>query len=155
MKNIKVLWAIIALLFLLVLGIAYQFVAGSTVIAKDGRTAIVLTQSERQYVLGEMRGLLGRVQQLVSAAADNDMDRIIRIAKTLVDDSKGAVQLSIIAKTPLAFKRLSRKLHAQFGELHGDAVAKRDPAHALKQVALMMQNCVACHGAYQLSLEQQ
>ncbi|SEH86937.1 hypothetical protein [Bathymodiolus azoricus thioautotrophic gill symbiont] len=151
MKNIKVLWAIITVLSLILAGIGYQFVVGSVITAKDGRIAIVLTKGERNFVLGEMRGLLANMQQLVSAAADKDIDKTIRIAKKLIDDSKGAKQLSIIAKTPINFKRLTNNIHAQFKTLYSDAVEKRDPNHSLKQVSIIMQNCIVCHGAYQLT----
>lgn len=150
MKNIKVLWSIIILLSVIIFGIGYQFVTGSVATAKDGRVAIILTKGERNFVLTEMRGLLGHMQQLISAAADKDIDRTIKIAKILTEDSKGETQVSIIAKTPIAFKKLSTNIHTQFGELYNDAVAKRDPDHSLKQVSVIMQNCIACHGAYQL-----
>lgn len=87
MKNIKVLWGIIGVLAFIVLGIGYQFVVGSTVASADGRTAIVLTQDERHFVLGEMRMLLGHMQQLVAAAADKDIDKMITIATVLTADS--------------------------------------------------------------------
>ncbi|SMN00436.1 InterPro IPR000345 [uncultured Candidatus Thioglobus sp.] len=154
MKNIKVLWSIIIVLFLMLSGVAYQFIAGSTITAKDGRTAIILTKAERHFVLNEMRGLLGHMQQLVSAAADKNIEKTIQIAKKLVEESSGNKQVSIIAKTPLNFKALSKNIHSQFGELYEDAVAKRDPQHSLKQVANIMQNCIACHGAYQLTEEE-
>lgn len=150
MKNIKALWLIIVTLSIIIFGIGYQFVTGSVVTAKDERTAIVLTKGERNFVLSEMRGLLGHMQQLISAAADKDIDRTIKIAKLLTEDSKGKNQTSIIAKTPIAFKKLSANIHTQFGELYNDAIEKRDPNHSLKQVSVIMQNCIACHGAYQL-----
>ncbi|WXU00239.1 MAG: hypothetical protein Ctma_0950 [Catillopecten margaritatus gill symbiont] len=154
MKNIKILWAIIALLLAIVFGIGYQVVTGSTIQSADGRTAIVLTKDERNFVLGEMRGLLGNVQQLVTAAADKDIDKTITIAKRLSEESKGEKQVGIIAKTPLHFKKITNNIHSQFGELYQDAVAKRDVEHSLKQVSVIMQNCVACHGAYTLVEEQ-
>ncbi len=150
MKNIKVLWLIIIFLSIIIFGIGYQFVTGSVVTAKDERTAIVLTKGERNFVLSEMRGLLGHMQQLISAAADKDIDRTIKIAKLLTEDSKGKTQTSIIAKTPIAFKKLSANIHTQFGELYNDAIEKRDSDYSLKQIAVIMQNCIACHGAYQL-----
>ncbi len=115
MINIKILWSIIILLSVIVLSVGYQLVTGSVAIAKDGRTAIILTKNERNFILTEMRGLLSYMQLLVSA-----------------------------------FKKLSTNIHTQFGELYNDAVAKRDPDHSLKQVSIIMQNCIACHGAYQL-----
>ncbi|SMN10626.1 InterPro IPR000345 [uncultured Candidatus Thioglobus sp.] len=154
MKNVKVLWVIIIVLSLIVVGIGYQFITGSTLTAKDGRTAIILTKAERHFVLKEMRGLLGNIQQLVSAGADNDIEKIIQVSKALVEESKGNKQVSIIAKTPLNFKALSKNIHSQFGELYEDAITKRDPQHSLKKVSIIMQNCIACHSAYQLTEEE-
>ncbi|MBA5248460.1 MAG: hypothetical protein FE834_02835 [Gammaproteobacteria bacterium] len=154
MKNIKVLWTIIAVFGFVIFGIGYQFVMGSTVASSDGRIAVVLTKGERNFVLGEMRGLLGNMQQLVTAAADKDIDKTIAIAKRLSEESKGKKQVGIIAKTPLYFKKITNNIHSQFGELYKDAVAKRDVNHSLKQVSVIMQNCIACHGAYTLIEEQ-
>jgi len=151
MKNIKILWSIIILLLAIIAGAGYKFVTGSTVEAEDGRVAIILTKGERNFVLGEMRSLLGHMQQLVTAAAEKDMDKTIKIAKILTDDSKGETQVSIIAKTPLGFKKISSNIHAQFAELYNESLERRDPDHALKQVSIIMQNCIACHGAYRLA----
>jgi len=134
----------------IVVGVGYQVVMGSTVRSADGRTAIVLTKDERNFVLGEMRGLLGHMQQLVTAAADKDIDKTIAIAKILTGDTKGEKQVSIIAKTPLHFKKITKNIHSQFAELYEDAMTKRDVDYSLKQVSVIMQNCIACHGAYTL-----
>ncbi len=154
MKNIKILWAIIVALGLIVFGAGYQLITGSTVVSSDGRTAIVLTKNERNFVLGEMRGLLGHIQQLVAAAADRDIDKTIAIAKRLNSDSQGEKQVGIIAKTPLNFKKITANIHSQFGKLYEDSVKKRDANHSLKQVSMIMQNCIACHGAYTIIEEQ-
>jgi len=110
----------------------------------------LLDAPERLYILGEMRALLGHMQALTSAIANDDMDKVIEIAKTLVDDSSGKTPTRIIAKMPLSFKKISINIHAGFKQLLAESIEKRDSKLALKQVSNIMQNCLACHASHSL-----
>ena len=102
---------IITLLLAIIIAGALKFlVLGSVVKGEDNRTVILLDAGERNHILGEMRNLLGHMQQLTSALADDDMDKVIDIANTLVKDSSGKTPTSIIAKMPLSFKTISFNL---------------------------------------------
>ena len=142
---------IIALLLLVIIGGAVKFlVLGSVVKGDDNRTVILLDAGERNHILGEMRGLLGHMQQLIAAISEDDMDKVIEISNTLVKDSGGETPTSIIAKMPLAFKKISFNIHSDFQQLLADSKEKRDSKLALKQVAKLMQNCLACHATHSL-----
>lgn len=147
----KVSAVIIAFLVLVILGGAYKFlIQGSTIEGKDGRTVILLDAGERLYILGEMRALLGHMQALTTAISNDDMDKVIEISKTLVDDSSGKTPTRIIAKMPLAFKKISINIHSDFKQLLAESIEKRDSKLALKQVSKIMQNCLACHASHSL-----
>ena len=142
---------LIALLLAVIIGGTLKFlVLGSVEKGEDNRTVILLDAGERNYILGEMRNLLGHMQQLTSAIADDDMDKVIEIANTLVDDSSGKTPARIIAKMPLTFKKLSKNIHADFKKLQADSKEKRDSKLALKEVSKLMQNCLACHASHTL-----
>jgi len=143
--------AILLILLAIILGGAYKFlIQGSTMKGEDGRVVILLDAPERLYILGEMRALLGHMQALTSAIANDDMDKVIEIAKTLVDDSSGKTPTRIIAKMPLSFKKISINIHAGFKQLLAESIEKRDSKLALKQVSNIMQNCLACHASHSL-----
>ncbi len=142
---------IIVLLLLVIAGGVLKFlVLGSTIKGEDNRTVILLDAGERNHILGQMRGLLGHMQQLITAISEDDMDEVIKISNTLVEDSSGKTPAKIIAKMPLAFKQLSLNIHSDFKQLQAESKEKRDSKLALKQVSKLMQNCLACHATHSL-----
>jgi DNA primase catalytic subunit len=143
--------AIVAVLILIIAAGAYKFIIkGSVIESADSRITIELEPGERHFILGEMRGLLSKIQQLLAALATDDMDTFIQVAKVLKDESRGETQQSLIGKTPIGFKKMSYKIHSDFSQLYDDGLARQDPEHSLQQVSELMQNCVACHATYSL-----
>ena len=142
---------IIAVLLLVIIGGGYKFlVKGSTIAGADGRVVILLDPEERNYILKEMRGLLGHMQQLITAISSNDSDTVRKIADTLVQDSSGKTPARIIAKMPLTFKRISLNIHSDFQDLQAMATQNKDNTLILKQVSKIMQNCLSCHASHSL-----
>jgi len=144
--------AVIIVLLLLVIAVgAYKFIIqGSTIQGSDGRVVILLDAKERNYILNEMRGLLGHMQQLITAISKDDMDEVIKISNTLVEDSSGQAPTRIIAKMPIAFKKMSLNIHSDFKVLQENVVKNRDGKQALAQVSKIMTNCIACHATHSL-----
>jgi len=143
---------IIAILLVIIAAGGYKFIIKGNIVESanktDTRIAIGLTEGERNFVLGEMRALLGKIQRLTSFIANDDMDGFIKQAKELKDESSGETQQALIGKMPIAFKQMSFKIHGDFKQLYEDAVSQKDKQHSLKQVSDLMLNCVACHSAY-------
>lgn len=71
--------AVIIVLLLLVIAVgAYKFIIqGSTIQGSDGRVVILLDAKERNYILNEMRGLLGHMQQLITAISKEDRKSVV------------------------------------------------------------------------------
>ncbi|RLA01339.1 MAG: hypothetical protein DRQ47_08200 [Gammaproteobacteria bacterium] len=145
--------AIVAVLIIIIAAGAYKFIIkGSVIESTDSRITIELESGERHFILGEMRGLLSKIQQLIAALATDDMDTFIQVAKVLKDESRGEIQQSLIGQMPIGFKKMSYKIHSDFTQLYDDALAKQDTAYSLQQVSELMQNCVACHATYSLQV---
>jgi len=143
--------AIIIILLLVIMGGAYKFIVkGSTLEGTDGRVVILLDAQERNYILKEMRGLLGHMQQLITAISNDNIDEVIKISTTLVEDSGGKTPTRIIAKMPLSFKMISKNIHNDFKILQENAIKNRDTKEALAQVSQIMTNCLACHSSHSL-----
>jgi len=142
---------IIAILLLIIAAGGYKFIIqGNVVKSSDERVAVGLERGERNFILGEMRALLSKVQQLITHLSNNDMDKFAQLAKVLSEDSSGDTQQALIRKMPIAFKQMSYKIHSDFKQLYNDAVEKRDRDYSLKQVSNVMLNCVACHSTFTL-----
>lgn len=147
------LMIIFFLLSVIIFG-AYKFIyQGNVVTAVDGRTALVLTATEKDLILEEMRGFLSAAQQIVQAVSNDEMDKIVVAAKKVGKAAQAEVPASLIGKLPMAFKKLGFDTHVKFDELAMDAQDMEDKEQSLKLLGQLMQNCVACHAAYRLDLE--
>jgi hypothetical protein len=130
--------------------IGYRFVSGSTVIAEDGREAIVLEASERSFVLGEMRAMLASVQDIIGAINAKDMAQVKEIAHKVGMAEAQAAPMSVMLKLPLAFKQLGLATHEGFDEI--GAAADVSAEAVLQKLDENLSKCVACHETYQFTV---
>ncbi len=146
----------IILILLAIIGFgAYKFMfQGNTLPSSDGRNAIQLTPAEKDLILEEMRGFLNSTQQIIKAVADDNLSQAITAAKVVGRAAQGEVPASLVGKLPMAFKKLGFDTHTKFDELAMDAEDMDDKEQTLKLLSQLMQNCVACHAAYRLDIEQ-
>ncbi|MES9963778.1 MAG: hypothetical protein ABW116_09560 [Candidatus Sedimenticola sp. 20ELBAFRAG] len=148
-------------IIMLIFGIAlaallYKFiVVGETVIASDQRTAIMMTQGERDMVLGEMRTFLETVQIITAALVKDDLKSAAAAARKVGMGATGEVPASLVTKLPLAFKTLGFGTHEKFDQLALNAEQFPDKTETLSALSQLMQNCVACHAAYRIDTEVQ
>ncbi len=120
--------------------------------SSDGRIRLVLTATERNYVLTEMRGLLAASQTVLSGALDGDLDRVARAARAVGMADVRAMPIEIrgplIGKLPIGFKQLGFSVHEGMDTIALDAETLGDREHTLRQLSELMARCVACHAAY-------
>lgn len=119
----------------------------------DKRQTVHLDDEERHIVLTEMRTFLSTIQQITQGIANEDLNKVSSAAKAMGNDASGGVSLSLIFKLPFDFKLLAADTHQKFDQIALDANSLADRDHALEQVAVLMQNCVACHALYRIELE--
>jgi len=94
------------------------------------------------------------VQQITEGLAAKNMQQVAKAARTVGREAQQAVPGSLMGKLPLGFKKLGFDTHAKFDQLALDAEQLGDPAQTLEQLSALTQNCVACHAAYRIDLEQ-
>lgn len=120
--------------------------------SSDGRTRILLTNAERNLVLGEMRHLLEASQAIIEAALADDMPRVAAEARKLgmaeVQAIPPEIRLSLLGKLPAEFKQLGFAVHEGMDAIALDAESFGDRDHTLRQLAALMNTCIACHAAY-------
>ena len=150
----KTCWSIALILSLVTVGMAYKFIIQGDVIEEpDSRTAILLTQKERDLVLFEMRVFLQSVQQITSGISADDMELVANSARKSGRNAQIAVPGTLVGKLPLAFKKLGFDTHAKFDELALDAEQLGDSEHAITQLGTLLENCVSCHSSYKFDIE--
>lgn len=118
------------------------------------RQALLLTTTERTLVLTEMRLFLASVQAIVEGVSKDNLPLIIKAARKVGAKAQPAMPASLTRKLPLTFKKLGRDTHKKFDMLALDAEQLGDPQYSLQQLSELMNNCVACHATYKISLEQ-
>lgn len=143
---------VIAMLLLVIAAMAFKvIVVGATIKAPDGRAAILFTPDERALMLGEMREFVRGVQRIADALSREDMSGVATAARAIGMARSHDVPLSMLAKLPLGFKTIAFDVHRGFDTMAVDAETLRMPKHTLGQLSDILQECVACHAAYQVS----
>lgn len=144
---------IIIFLLLVIAGGIYKFIfQGSVSDSADGRSAIHLNGGERDLVLGEMRLFLESVQQIIIGINNEDMSLVSAAARKVGSAAQAAVPGTLMGKLPAEFKALGFDTHSKFDELAKSAEQLGDPQHSLKQLSVLMNNCVSCHAGYKIEL---
>jgi len=140
-----VLWGLTVGLF------AVFFVKGTTTVTSDHRRAIMLSPSEKDLVLGEMRTMLTAVNGVLGALSENDMK------KAAIAASSGGMAMAVdtspvlMAKLPLDFKELGMGTHRAFDDISADITKGATLPEVLKSMHQITNRCVACHEANRLA----
>lgn len=116
----------------------------------DSRRPLALDAGEAAHVREEMRLFLSSVQQIVTAAARNDMKAVAEAARASGIAAAHEVPAGLRAKLPVEFKRLGHATHEGFDDLARDAASMADANLALKQLGGILQNCVTCHATFRI-----
>jgi hypothetical protein len=147
----KILWAALVASWLVIGGLVYLFfIKGSVAEASDGRTAIILTQGEKDFVLTEMRGFLNAVQLILEGLDEKDMKKVAQSAKAVGVAGAANTPGSLMRKLPLAFKQLGHPTHQAFDGVAMEASDLGDAGQVINKLSVLMNNCVACHATYRL-----
>ena len=117
---------------------------------KDERKALNLAPSERAMILLEMRQFLSGIQIMTDALARDDLKTVAQAAKPLGNLATHDIPDSLKAKLPKKFKQFAFAVHSGFDQLAMDAESLGDTKHTQKQLAGILQNCVKCHGLFQI-----
>jgi len=149
----KILWIIIVVLLSVLIALAVKFVVlGSTAKAEDGRTQVLLDESERDQVLVEMRQLLASTQQITEGLAEHDMKKVAAAASEVGMNATKTMDVRLKAKLPIDFKKLGFATHQAFDDIATMATEKKSESHIQMKLAETMNNCVACHSSFQLPI---
>jgi len=153
--NCRFCWALTTALVVGVLGVgAWFFVRGTVAEGEDGRTSILLTAAERDFVLAEMRGLLEAVEAVTFNLSDGNMEDVAAAARAVGMGAAGGEPMTLIAKLPLEFKTFGMATHNAFDDLAMEAEDMGDGAVVLSQLSAILTNCTSCHAAYRFDISE-
>jgi hypothetical protein len=140
------------LLWVATMGVfAWFFVRGNVRPGTDNRTAVVLSASERDLVLTEMRGMLSATHGILDGLVRGDMKLVGHAATSAGMAAAADVNPVLMAKLPLSFKQLGIEVHHDMDALARAAEAGRPAAELQGMLVGTLAKCVACHAAWQLN----
>jgi cytochrome c556 len=141
---VVVLW----IMTIAVLG--WLFIKGLTAKGSDGRTEILLADTERDQILTEMRQLLKAVDGVVRELGEPkpDLKRMEETARGVGMHMAADVEPAIMVKLPLPFKQIGMSIHKDMDALADAIVQHETPQQLLKRLSSMTARCTACHDMY-------
>ncbi|MGD2112557.1 MAG: hypothetical protein PVI50_04160 [Gammaproteobacteria bacterium] len=116
----------------------------------DTRTVVQLSPPQRAVVLSEMRHFLSGLQQISAALAQDDMDTVASVARSLGSPMTQHVPPDLKQALPEGFRKMGFSVHNDFDRIALDAESLGDGKHTLSQLGETLSKCVSCHGAYQI-----
>ncbi len=116
----------------------------------ETRKVIQLVAADRAFVLSEMRGMLGAVQNILLAADKGDAAAVAAAAKPFGLMGARVADKKLKGRLPMDFMRMGLGMHQLFDKLAADAKTKKDPRHTTRQVAELLGHCTACHAVFAL-----
>ena len=147
----KLCWTLLFGAFVaVIITIVIMAVGSKTTIAPDGREAIQLTSQQRNLVLAEMRTFVDSLRDITNALGTNDSELFQKAALRVGLEAQEGVPLDLMKALPLPFKKLGMDTHKKFDELAAHARQGAGNDELLVELSQLMNNCVACHAAYQL-----
>ncbi len=143
----------ISLWALTVIAVAVKFTSGTTEPQADGRTAVILSEPEREFVLMEMRQLLESVQGVIGGISQGDYARIEKAARASGAAAPRAAPPELMLNLPAGFKKTGMSVHKGFDDIADAAGRGESKAQLLERVYGQLSTCVGCHAAFRLSIK--
>jgi len=121
--------------------------------AEDTRVSVWLNETEHEFVLAEMRGFVESLQLIMSGLAQGDMKTVADAAKRSGTLTANKAPLTLGVKFPTPFAALGGATHQLWDKLAAEAEDMGDKNEILKQLGVLLNNCVTCHSGYRLIRE--
>lgn len=138
-----------------ILGATFFVVHGSSGDKQvDARTLIKLDYEEKALVLDEMRTMLQSTQKIVEGTANGDMQQVAQAAKAAGMGSAVDLNPKFMSKLPMEFKALGFSMHSEMDAIAKAAEQGASPQDINKMLAGTLLKCVACHSAWQISVQE-
>lgn len=116
----------------------------------DARQRLALPAAARDMVLGEMRRMLESVNAILQGAVAGDLAAIEAAARASGMAMAVDVDPRLMSALPAPFRELGMQTHRGFDVLADRVKAGGTKDDALRGLAQITNNCVACHAIYRL-----
>jgi hypothetical protein len=118
--------------------------------APDARQRVVLPAAARDMVLAEMRRMLESVSAILQGVVAGDLAAIETAARASGMVMAVDVDPRLMSALPVPFRELGMQTHRGFDALADRLKGGGTRDDALRGLAQITNNCVACHAIYRL-----
>lgn len=147
----KLLPVLLLVSVILNLFLIYFFVfRGEVIEPNDQRKAIMMSEGNREIVLGEMRNFLQSLQLINEGLLENSVKKIKKGAKASGMGVGEKVPQGLVKSLPFEFKEMGIETHKLFDKITENLDEHFNKADIQKQLNKILNNCVACHQIYQI-----
>ena len=147
----KLCWTLLlTALIAAVVGVFMIASGNKTTPATDGRQVIWLESQQRDLVLAEMRTFVTSLRDINQALGTDDSALFQEAALRVGLEAQVGVPLDLMKALPLPFKKMGMETHKKFDVLAANAEQGASNKELLLELSQLMNNCIACHAAYQL-----
>ena len=151
----KLCWTLLLTAIVAAIVAIFMLASGNkTTPATDGREVIWLEPQQRDLVLAEMRTFVSSLRDINQALATDDSELFQEASLRVGLDAQQGVPLDMMKALPLPFKKLGMDTHKKFDVLAESSRQGADSKELLLELSQLMNNCIACHAAYQLQPKQ-
>jgi len=133
--------------------VAFKFINGNVEPSEDGRTSVVMTYDEKEFLMADMRLFLEAVQGIIAATGDGDMEAVIEIATERGVAATGNEPAALMTKIPIEMKQLGFGTHDFFDTIAGIARDTNDATQVTVAMGELIGNCTSCHAGYRFDVE--
>lgn len=149
MKKIHTLITIISLL--VNIGLIYFFLfKGNTVKSEDGRTAVIMSPENRNFVMNNMRHFVEGVQQINKGISENNASIVIAAGKKYGGSEIEDAPQGLVKSLPIDFKKLAMGTHSTFDAIKDSAEVNFNPRQTQKQLGVLLNKCIKCHTNFRI-----
>jgi hypothetical protein len=123
---------------------------GSAQAPEDPRRRLALPPRAREKVLAEMRHMLESVNGVLRGVVENDLGAVEKAARAAGTAMAVEMDPAMMGQLLPAFRELGLQTHRAFDELADRIRAGGTRDDAIRGLAAVTGNCVACHALYRL-----
>jgi hypothetical protein len=129
-----------------------MFVGNTQPLPDDTRESILVSQSNRDFVMHEMRTFVEALHQINIGIEQNDPVLIAKVARASGGSVKDHAPAGLLASIPIGFKKIGFDTHDRFDAIAQEAEKNFDPKVTQQQVTELLGNCVACHKMFRMDI---
>ncbi len=136
---------------LLNIALVYMFILkGATIESNDIRINIAMTESNREFVMDEMRVFLESIKDINEGILNNDPEQVIKASEISGGSVIDHAPPGLLKTLPVGFKQLGFSTHDLFDEIAKNAKENFNPKQTQRQLNSLLYNCTVCHQSFKI-----